>query len=172
MHGHPLQRARFTPPHLKIKGEEHNSKMNSIYFPLKCGCLCFVFVTHIQYTTSQHEPKKEPATPPSLLASSNYLALSLFVSATLSFIISSQGFTDVIPFLPLIMSTRFTKTPCDKCVTSTFEIDLARGLFSNRPGCLPGSQLSCDHSLSFNTWQGVNSVRHNSVCIAYLHLDC
>lgn len=149
MHGHPLQRACFTPPHLKIRGKEHNSKMNSIYFPLKCGwrCLCFVFVTHIQYTTSQHEPKKEPATPPSLLASSNYLALSLFVSATLSFIISSQGFTDVIPFLPLIMSTRFTKTPCDKCVTSTFEIEMARGLFqTGQAACLAASSAATTHS--------------------------
>ena len=86
------------------------------------------------YTTSQHSQrraKKDPATPPaSFLTSSCYTALSLFAFATLSFIISSQGFADAITFPPpLILSSGRLETPCDKTVASTFEIHKARGLF-------------------------------------------
>lgn len=112
----PPQRGCLTVPRLNVREEEQQKeKMNGIFLPLKFWAL--VRLCAYMPQVSAVRGMKGPATAPSHLTSS-YLALH----ATLSFIISSQGFTDVITFLPLIVSSRLSKTPCDKCVASTFEI--------------------------------------------------
>ncbi len=111
MHGYPARRGRLTLPSLSKSclpetewgGTTIARRTQSIFYP-SVGDSASVLSLSRTYTTSQQsqrQAKKEPATlPPSLLTSSYYPALSLFVFATLSFIISSQRFTDAITFFP------------------------------------------------------------------------
>lgn len=187
MHGYPPQRGRLTLPSLskfcltktEWEGTTIVRRAQSIFCP-SVGDSTSVLSLSRTYTTSQRgqsRAKKNPtAIAPSLLSlltSSYYLTLSLFVFAILSCIILSQGFTDAITFFPLIMSSGCLETPCDKSVASTFVIQKAQGLFqknkTSKAVWLAASSAATSQPQS--TLISNTTVPHGSVCILG-YLDC
>lgn len=131
MQTYPPQRS--TRPDTKDIVRGNHGRTDRIYFPLVSVTHSrFLLVTNI-LKCHQRGGKIRGSHPlPSRPASSYYLAASPFVFARLSFIISSQGFTDATMFsVPPIVSSGLSRTPCDKCVASTSEIQRVQGLFLN-----------------------------------------